>query len=349
MSDPTHLGTNTFVLRQVRPSLQGIVGKNLEFRIVPDFGSGTVVLQDAYIDWKFNRQFVLRSGKYKSPFGLERLQADTDLTFMLRGLPALLAPNRDLGVQLGGDLSQGRINYAVGIFNGVADGSSADTDQNNDKDFAARIFTTPFSTATRNHPLNGLGLGFAVTTGRQAGIPSVLRSPGQNPIFSYLTGVTADGNRNRYSPQAYYYRGPLGLLAEYIFSGQELRKGTTVYTVSRSAWQVEASYVLTGERKSYKGVMPSKEFLSSSGGWGAWEVAARFGQLSADPEIFKNGLADLSKSARETRQWTAGLNWYLNRNFRFSFNYEDLGFSGGAPGKDCAPERLILSRFQIVY
>ncbi len=349
LNDSSNAGTDTFIMRRVRPDIQGTVGKYINFRILPDFGAGTTVLQDAYVDLRYSPKLILRTGKFKSPVGLERLQSATDLVFILRALPTSLAPNRDLGLQLSGDLAQGRLNYALGVFNGVPDGGSVDADTNDGKDFAARLFATPFSTAKLDHPLKGLGAGFAVTSGNQSGSLAALKSPGQNTYFSYLGGVSADGQRYRYSPQAYYYYGPFGLLAEFVATRQDLRKGTTNGTISRNAWQVAGSYLLTGEHKSFKSVTPTKAFLPGKGGWGAWEIAARYSQLAVDSQAFQFGFADPIKSAREIKEWVAGLNWYLNRNLRIGINYEDVGFSGGALSGNRERERLILSRFQIAF
>src|SRR5438876_1774281 len=95
---PRQVDTSTFLLRRIRPILQGTIYKNLEFRIMPDFGLGQFVLQEAYGDLRFWPKASLRFGKYKGPFGLERLQSAADLTFIDRSLPTNLAPNRDVGV-----------------------------------------------------------------------------------------------------------------------------------------------------------------------------------------------------------------------------------------------------------
>src|ERR1700712_4172555 len=137
---------DTFLLRRVRPIFEGTVYKIFHFRVMPDFGGGTTVLQDAYLEARLNPAFRVRAGKFKPPVGLERLQSATDLLFVERALPTNLVPNRDLGVQLGGDLAGGVVSYALGVFNGVPDGSSADADTNNDKDVAGRIFFQPFVT-----------------------------------------------------------------------------------------------------------------------------------------------------------------------------------------------------------
>ena len=108
VKDTANVGTDTFVMRRVRPDIQGMVGKYINFRILPDFGAGTTALQDAYLDLRYSPKLSLRSGKFKSPVGLERLQSATDLVFILRALPTSLVPNRDLGLQLSGDLAPPR-------------------------------------------------------------------------------------------------------------------------------------------------------------------------------------------------------------------------------------------------
>ncbi len=77
----------TFLLRRVRPIFEGTVYKIFDFRIMPDFGAGTTVLQDAYIEGRFNPAFRVRAGKFKPPVGLERLQSATDILFVERALP----------------------------------------------------------------------------------------------------------------------------------------------------------------------------------------------------------------------------------------------------------------------
>ena len=66
--------------------------KLFDVRVMPDFGGGTTVLQDAYVDARFKPSFKIRVGKFKSPFGLERLQSAIDMTFIERGAPTSLAP-----------------------------------------------------------------------------------------------------------------------------------------------------------------------------------------------------------------------------------------------------------------
>lgn len=101
----------------------------------------------------------MRIGKFKPFVGLERLQSGSDIKFIERSYVSNnILPNRDLGVSLYGVVADKKVNYAVGIFNGVRDGGENFTsqDENNAKDFTARIFTTPF--AGTESKLSGLGL-----------------------------------------------------------------------------------------------------------------------------------------------------------------------------------------------
>lgn len=349
LDDTGNRGVNTFILRRVRPSLQGTVFKFIDFRLLPDFGEGKAVLQDAYLEIRYFSKASLRAGKFKTPFGLERLQSATDIQFVERGLPTSLVPNRDLGIQLSGDLAKKRLNYAVGVFNGTLDGGSVDGDTNDGKDYVARVFAMPFQTLRIDHALNNLGFGFAVSTGKQEGTLPSYKTPGQLAFFSYATGVSANGARTRFSPQAYYYYGRFGLLAEYVQSQQKVKKEARVKTVQNSSWQVAVSYFLTGENKSFKSGNPLKAFDPANGGWGAWELVARFGQLAVDPAVYSLGLADAAKSARRAQSWTAGINWYLNKNVKLVLDYEDTGFIGGSATGNRNRERAVLNRFQISF
>ena len=105
VGDSNKGNTDTFIFRRVRPIVEGTVGGWADFKIMPDFANSQLVLQDAYTNLRpFGPIAQLQIGKYKAPFGLERLQSATALTFIERGLPTNLVPNRDLGFQLWGDV-----------------------------------------------------------------------------------------------------------------------------------------------------------------------------------------------------------------------------------------------------
>src|SRR5438445_5341725 len=124
LDDPNPI-TNTFTIRKVRPTLTGRIAKYFEFKVDPDFGNGSAVLVDAYFDILFSTKFRVRSGKDKTPVGYELEIGDAYLLFPERALASSLVPNRDIGIQVLGDLAATRVHYDGGVFNGVPDGSSS--------------------------------------------------------------------------------------------------------------------------------------------------------------------------------------------------------------------------------
>ncbi|WP_133500179.1 OprO/OprP family phosphate-selective porin [Cognatilysobacter terrigena] len=342
-----------FLLRRVQPILEGQFGKLVGFRVMPEFAGDSATIADAYIDLKFDPRATVRAGKFKAPIGLERLQSSGATTFMELGYPSELAPNRDFGAQLQGEFTSG-LTYAVGAFNGAPDGRDAPTSNNPDSkiEYAGRVFWEPFREDAS--ALSGLGFGISASTGDAVGTGSNVlpryRTPGQVQFFGYRAAVLANGERRRWSPQAYYYNGPFGLLGEYIESKQDLRVGATSATLDNRAWQLAASWVLTGEDASYRGVTrPSHPFNVGGAGFGAVELAARIGALEIDDDAFPL-FADPNAAARRSRAWTLGVNWYLTQNLKLVANYSEADFDGGAAaGADRETEKTFFTRAQVSF
>ena len=103
--DPT--GDDTFTLRRARPFIEGTVFDIFNFRFMPDFAGGRTVIQDAYVNARFLPWLQIKAGKFKTPFGIERLQSASAIRFVERALPNNLVPNRDIGGELHGELGGG--------------------------------------------------------------------------------------------------------------------------------------------------------------------------------------------------------------------------------------------------
>lgn len=303
--NPSQLLTNSFNLRRARSIFEGSLGQYVDFRFMPDFGNGQVAIYDAYADVKMSPYAVLRGGKFKTPLGLEQLQNDADLTFLERSLASDLVQNRDTGIEFYGDIRR-RISYQLAVDNGAPIGANIDVPTQGGKNVVERIFATPFA-PSEIKALKGLGFGIAASEGHQnpgATLPTFRSTGGQAMFFSY-TGTKfitfADGTLVNISPQAYYYVGPLGVMAEYVSSTQDIGgittdKKTMVRAMNNHAWQVAGSWMLTGERNSYKSIVP-RTALEGGGcapGWGAWQLTARYSELKIDPLAFTSGLADLT-------------------------------------------------------
>lgn len=375
----TRTATDQFLVRRARPTIEGTLGETYGFRITPDFGSNSSTLVDAYVDANYSSYAKIRIGKFTPSLSLERLQSSADTKFNELGLSSNFLPSRDIGAQLSGDVFNKTLNYSVGYFNGANDGANGDIDPNTDKELVARIFAQPFT----NTPgfFQGLGFGVGISSGDAAGangssLLSAYRSSGQENIFSYRSDtnasntVLANGSRTRLVPQFSYYNGGLGITGEYVAEKQDTQRvygaalnQTREEELNNQGWSVVASYLLTGEEASFKGVKPARNFDPANGGWGAWEVKARAGSLTVDKNAFydsagvlggTDSFAQATRSVQGADNWGVGVNWYPNNNLRVSLDYENTAFDWGGGGTSLNPqdrdaERVLLGRVQVSF
>jgi phosphate-selective porin OprO/OprP len=360
-------GNDTIFLRRARPIIEGSVYKYFDYRFMFDFGQGAANVQDAYMRVNYLPYAAPIIGKFKSPLSLERLQSGAELDFVERSLVNNLAPNREVAGALGGTFLGERVTYQLGIFDGAIDGRSIDGDVNSDKDFQGRLFVEPFK-GTELKPLAGLGVGIAGTYGNARGEnynALNYRTAGGATFFRFPTSstvsVTANGQRSRISPGAYYYWGPFGAMGEYIQNHTPLKRtqtqssGPTLVSETDfddAGWFLQASWVLTGEQATYKQVVPINAFDPRNGRWGAFELAGRVSQVHIDHDVFEDGFASQAGgSATKATAFTGGINWYLNRNFKIQLNWEHTEFGQKLPlnGMDRGSEDALLTQFQIAY
>lgn len=376
--NPRSQGNDSILLRRARPIIEGTVFRDFDYQLVPDFGGSTVQIYDANINYRLRPELQFRAGKFKSPVGLEQLQADSTLPFNERSLVTALVPTRVIGFQLWGDVAAGRVSYAAGVFNGTGDGRVANNaDFGDDKEAAGRLFFQPFKSSEESL-FAGLGFGLGGSFGESAPNASALPATtggslpgywtdGQQQFFAYnpvVGTVLPHGAHWRISPQASYTHGPFGLLGEYIISHQGVRNAALLRTaeLEHDAWQVSAQWVLTGEPASFTGINPIRPFDLKTGGWGAWQLVARYGQLNIDDDAFQ-GFSNPLTSAHTATAWSVGVNWWLNKNARIMTSFSHTTFDGGGagfnlldPSTGTAPatvthqdENALFTRFQLSF
>lgn len=380
--DDQHKNTDSFDLKQARVWLEGYVFKNVFYKIMPDFAASGNILPDAYIDYAYDPAVSLLVGKFKPSISLERLQGDSDGTFLERAFPTYLASNRDVGIQLHGAFAKpgykaetvpgpidakNFLTYQLAVDNGAGDDGSPNnsgSDVGDNKEFVGRVFAHPFQ---HTHPwIEGLGVGIAGTTDdpTKEALKNQATPIGRTTYLNYsntfknsknvsYAAPTADGERHRIYPQAYWYAGPFGFMAEYAVSSQHLtganKKGKLVNVQQNNkAWQVFTSYVLTGEDNSFGSVKPIRNFSPLDGNWGALQLAARWSEMAIDSSTFQ--LIDPNLAANHATAWALGVNWYLNPYALIRADYEQVSFQGGAArGGNRPTEQVFATRFQLSF
>ena len=370
---------DTWLVRRMRPTLEGTLDGRYDFRIMPDFGQGKSVVQDAWAAARVRPWLVFTAGKFKAPLGLERLQLEQFARFIEPALTADLLPYRDLGLKVGGTFGQGLLTYDVGIFDGVLDSGSTDGNASPDLNstgkftWEGRAFAKPFLHLDGSF-WRGLGLGIAGSYvnnrggGTGTGAASLLASyqtTGQRPLFSYRSNTQpngaasnatiAHGMERRLAPQFLFYHGQVGLLGEYVQVEQQVQRIVTFVSerhgaLRNDAWQLQASFFLTGEDEAYDKAAPHHDL--GHGGIGAWELVARYHAIHFDTSAFDgaaNSFADPATAAHGAHAAGVGINWYLNRNFKTQLDYEVTHFEGGVVNGNRPNEQVLTSQFALIF
>ena len=146
-----------------------------------------------------------------------------------------------------------------------------------------------------------------------------------DPTTLLTTGALAGvSGAQVYSGEAAATLGPLYLQGEYFWYNIDRNALPGLTSVKFQGGYTEAGYVLTGESRnynpgsaSYGGIVPANPFSLTGGGWGAWEIAGRFSTVDLNDQLATaNGVAGGRQNI-----YTIALNWYVNRNVRFMFDY----------------------------
>ncbi|MCE0497317.1 MAG: hypothetical protein LV481_05145 [Methylacidiphilales bacterium] len=360
-------------LRRARIIFDGTLWGAYDFRIEPEFGSRsggaggtsstTATLANANVNIHYWEPLQFLVGRFKGPVGYERSQLVANNIWIENGLTQNLTSQYTEGFLAHGDIDGKVFSYGAGVFEDVRDNANTDIQSmiDNNNSFMGDVYLNPFRQSDIK-ALQGLGAGVAGSVGDRgsAGTASTASlasyyTPGQISLLTYntktATGQTVteseDGPAYRLTPVVYYYYGPFGGYADYAVSSvRALRSvtgtgagiGSRYTTLQNDAWQVVGSYVLTGENADYdNGVQPRHNFSLHDGTWGAFQLVARYGEMTLDNNYFTStgtsttgvGAAFVTQAPRTITDIGFGLNWYLNSNVKAQFQYDYDGYTGG--------------------
>ena len=373
LDDVDFTDVDSFFIRRARLGIEANMFDYYEFRLLPDFGQGQTVIQDAYMNVHYWDAFQVEMGKLKQPFSYEQLIQDRFVPTQERSMIDQLVPARDVGIMLHGQhLFGDRLDWGIAFSNGTINGNS---DTNDNKDLVGRLAVRPFACSERFPALQGLQLGVSGSTGieQEPVSPLTLKTPAGVPWFQFNPTVRADGSRKRWSPEISYFFRSFGFATQYFRQEQDLRPA---FFGAGSQYRLEipaegfyamATYLLTGEeRTTYSAaVVPLRDFdpIHPISNPGAWELVARVSRLDLGDQVFQRlptgrttfvRLADPNRFASSATELTVGFNWYLNAWVRTQFNYERAWFDDPVrlgPGSDglLRHQDTLMTRFQVIF
>ncbi len=299
--------------RRARLSISGLMYEKVEFKTQLDFATGSAAFRDVYLGLrKLPAVGNIRFGQFKEPLGLEEQASSNFLTFMERSLANALVPSRHTGIMIHDRELGERVSWALGVFKDTNDVGLATGDEN--YAITGRVTGLPWFEEEGRRLLH-LGLAYSR---RNTASEFRFRERPETHLAPRLvdTGIFPAEALNLVGTETAVVFGPASLQAEYVRSDSD---AGTPLDPSFDGFYVYGSFFITGEHRSYRPseaaftrIHPRESFLSKSGGPGAWEVAVRYSKLDLDDAPIQGG---------ELKDWTAGLNWYLNPNSRIMWNY----------------------------
>jgi phosphate-selective porin OprO/OprP len=119
-------------------------------------------------------------------------------------------------------------------------------------------------------------------------------------------------------------------------------------------WYAVLTYSLTGEEHpydpataSFRNLRPAHP-LGTPGGWGAWELKARYSDMDLDFNPLTSAAAGGIAGGKQD-VWTVGVNWYATAGLRFALEYDNISVNHiNAPATDISANALAL-RTQISF
>lgn len=285
-----------------RQELNAYLRKPGVFEIAMGYDFRNKTWLDNYIRLSSKVGGDLRIGHFKTPVGYEEAAVGTtSTTFIERSLPATTVyQGRRLGVDWtyeklkgwyinaavmsGGDLlgdNEGRTLAARVVFNPVQNdsdlvhvGLSGSNEKRDDDSARIRVRPEAFLTASR-----------LVDSGAIGSVEAI----------------------HRQGLEAIWQHGPLLVQSEYLRMAVQ-RNGRPDYEAD--GYYVSGSWVLTGEKRSYKSAAFGN--VKPKNDYGAVEVALRYSTVDIDHGLLNGG--------RE-KNWTLGVNWYIGQHFKLQGNY----------------------------
>ena len=315
--------------RRARLYVSGQIQKRYDFKMQYDFAKGDAAFKDVNFGIKGLPVLGnLRVGQFKEPFSLEEHASSNDIPVIERANLNSLVPSRSAGLMIYNNYADQRITGAVGLFRGnddkwgnyEGDGYAA----------TARLTGLPYKNDDGSQLLH-LGVGYSH---RDDDTASYKFSSDHSMAPSTKYKISDVDDTSLLGIEAALKLNSFSLQSEWIEADVDAVTGGDL-----DGYYVQASYVLTGESRSYdtatgvfKGVSPGSKFLDN-GGLGALEATLRLSNL--DYTELNGG--------DEAESWTLGFNWYLNKNVRALFNYTDVDLDNGEDGS------VVGTRFQFAF
>jgi Phosphate-selective porin len=310
--------TGTSEFRRARLTLAG-KALGWDYKVEQDFSAGSNLdgLRDAYIATAFAGGKVT-IGHFKPYRSMEELTSSNEILMMERPFASATGLFSGRQFQQGVGYLRAGDNYTAGFT--VFNLRGASGSRNEGMGASGRVTFAPL-----NNDANTLHFGaWASQENANQGSADLTATANyagrRGPSLAIASTAGASGDSvAAYGLEAAGAFGPLFFQGEYVRAafGQPLGPDQDVET-----WYLQGSWLLNGGHKVYKSA--TGVFGSPRVDRGLWELTARYDTIE-----------NRDLTGREASSTILGLNYYVNPNLRFMFNWTrgDNGFTGDETGQ----------------
>lgn len=309
------LGSGTHV-RRARLGVKTTLFRNWQGEIDVDFAGNEVEVKDLWVGYAGFDNTLIRIGNYKEPFSLETLTSSKYITFLERSYIDAFSPDRHIGASI--SRWGRRWQASAGVF-GQEGGDVDASGQTEAWAVTARVTGAPILSDRRVLHIGGA---FSRRT-PNADVPGsdhVVRFRARpETVVNQARFLTTGKIKNSdytlyYNGEVAIVHGSLSLQGEY--TGVSIHRLKGLATASFDGGYGSISYFLTGESRPYAVETGEFERVVPRSSIGAWEIAARYSTMSLnDPSTGVN------IAGGRGQNYTLGVNWYVNANFKFMVDY----------------------------
>jgi len=320
--------------RRLRFGADGSLFRDLGYSVRVET-KGPPEFRDVFLKYQRYQPIQGQIGRFKIPFGLDQLTDSGELNFVHRSrIGSIVAPGRDTGAVILGELADGDIQYSVGVFR--HDGRNSEIEDfaaknetlpGGNRTVAARVALRPATLLSLSTPIRNLTFGAAMAHSRLAtGLSSLPGVTVSDQVF--FPRLYVNGSRLRKGAELSGALGPLALRAEFMdVRDQRLGQGLrneNLPDLRTQGWYVSAVHHVIGHLDTaghsgfLRSLLPGKQL-------GLIEATARY-EIIRFSSLPSNG-ASPSRNPRaanvignDDRVWTLGVNWRNSRYLRFQLN-----------------------------
>jgi phosphate-selective porin OprO and OprP len=344
-------GKDGFFIDTARFQLDGTFYKDFVYRIegeaksgsptAPAASDGAFRFNDVWMGWTGLGDWVgIYAGIMKLPMSQEETTSSRFIDFAERSVLNRITPGRDVQLQLRGALFDKVVEWALGAANGHTnrENQKFTGDLNEEKDFFIRVMATPLKNSDMAlFKQTRIGVDFSVGRRDNANTAIANVSSGDLGLPAVLTftppaGTFIKGNQSRLHLNYSWLYGPMSLRAEYAQVKADIKGPAPIpqNNFIQRAWYVQATYLLTGEEKTLENrIKPKNNFDPLAGGWGAFELAARWAVIDCNDGKAAGIVA--AANNHWTHEVTLGVNWWMTPNVRLMIDWEHFGFEQKQP------------------